>query len=232
MRMMSTPCCAAHRSLTNCRLRLHAVLDTPRDRSRDLLEGPPAVAVTEAAIFPRTCTAARPTPPAAACTSTRCPACTRAASPNADSTVENTVGAVDACTDARAGGRGTRVVGEASTQLPKLPVASPNSAVPAWLPQVEIPAQSLPGSPGSPGYMPYDSDKTMAGALGCSAIGKQFWSGGRGVCRVGVLKLLAAVGFMGVGSGSGGWGQRKRCRGSGDRLGGFGFGSWGPGIWI
>jgi hypothetical protein len=154
-------------------LRLEPVACTPCARSSARLAGPPAVATGTARRLASTCSAARPTPPAAACTSTRLRGRTAAASPNADSTVANTVGMVDASSAVRLGGMGTMVLSGASTHVPRLPVARPNTALPAAAPAATTPAQSEPGSPASPGYMPC--------TRGASVVVRLVWLGAVGV---------------------------------------------------
>lgn len=78
-----------------------------------------------------TCTAARPTPPVPACTSTHDPALQAKALRRASSAVTMTVGGVEAWTPVMAGVIGTMAAVGACTWLPRHPTASPIIASPA-----------------------------------------------------------------------------------------------------
>ena len=139
---------------------------TPSWRSRARLDGLPAVAMASAPMVATTCKAASPTPPAAAGTSTVSPRRSAAAWPNTASMVMNTVGVVAACSKVMLGGMPTRVRSDATTWEPREPAARPNTRWPGYKADPDpdpdppcatattTPAQSPPGAPGSPGYMP------------------------------------------------------------------------------
>ncbi|GIM02635.1 hypothetical protein Vretimale_7413, partial [Volvox reticuliferus] len=154
--------CAAASSSTKPRSRLVDTWRTPRPRNRARLEGLPAVATTSAPRARTTCRDARPTPPVAPCTSTRSPGRSPAALPNTWWAVMKTVGMVAASSKLKQPGIATSVWGLLCTSVPRLPAARPNTAVPggssaASTPSpaaTTTPAQSPPGAPGSPGYMP------------------------------------------------------------------------------
>eukprot|EP00959_Pyramimonas_sp_CCMP1952_P248446 5193060-Pyramimonas_sp.AAC.4 len=113
------------------------------------------------------CTPAWPTPPDAACTSAHMlPALLLPqawdACPNATATVMNAVGRVLASMNPSAAGLGATSRASHATCVPRHPGARPSTAVPAGreseccadAPPTMTPAQSLPGAPGSPGYIP------------------------------------------------------------------------------
>mmetsp|Transcript_10407 Transcript_10407/g.63536 ORF Transcript_10407/g.63536 Transcript_10407/m.63536 type:complete len:218 (+) Transcript_10407:10181-10834(+) len=73
------------------------------------------------------------------------------------STVTNTVGMVAASSNVKPKGMGARLSRQATLCVPKQPEESPNTDSPTeWKPPPEerTHAQSPPGGPGSPGYMP------------------------------------------------------------------------------
>eukprot|EP00964_Phaeocystis_antarctica_P095596 scaffold62036_cov73-Phaeocystis_antarctica.AAC.1 len=119
--------------------------------------GRPAVPLTSTRSQCAYATATSPTPPAAACSSTHCPACSRAR-PNARCTVLQTVGSVHTASNDRAAGFGASSRASVRALSPSGAYADPKTASagrsrPAPPPVTAItPAQSLPGGPGSPGY--------------------------------------------------------------------------------
>ena len=141
--------------------RVSSASHTPRSRSRARLRGPPAVPTTCAPSVRSTSSAASPTPPDVACTSTRDSGVASVARDSAMSTVTNTVGVVAAAENAITSGLRAAAYTDVRACEPRQPGARPSSDSPAWNARgasgdtdTATPAQSAPGGPGSPGYMP------------------------------------------------------------------------------
>lgn len=169
----STPCGrTTAASTTNTVLRDCNTCSTPSQRSVARFRADPAVPTTHASRACRSCTAAMPTPPDNACTSTTSSAHTPAML-SAACAVIHTVGMPAASIDAKAAGRGTQVAAGATTVVPRAPSAKPTTRCPGvncvWqlVPTAStVPAKSVPGGALAPGYMP----STMSASLKLSPV--------------------------------------------------------------
>eukprot|EP00955_Chlamydomonas_euryale_P077823 363040-Chlamydomonas_euryale.AAC.1 len=129
---MSTPPPPHDTSRSSAKLvsRDAATCATPWRRNRDRLGAPPAVATGMPFIAMTSCSAARPTPPAAAGSSTRSPGRRPATCLSTVSVVTKTVGVVAAASNDKHGGIGAIARTLATTWDPRQPTARPKTAWP------------------------------------------------------------------------------------------------------